>query len=96
MHHYALDFGGMNQPEIFDRDVREQDVRALQEWLRTAWQQLSNSALTPFARRELRNQMKQCSSDLKAHLARLQAQQTPPPARDFSRPTARPEFRLLA
>ncbi len=86
----------MNQPEIFDRDVREQDVRALQEWLRTAWRQLSNSALTPFARRELRNQMKQCSADLKAHLIRLQAQQTPPQPRDFSRPTTRPEFRLLA
>jgi len=91
-----LDFGGMNQPEIFDRDVRQQDIRALQEWLRTAWCQLSNTSLTPFARRELRNQMKQCSSDLKAHLTRLQALQTPPPARDFNRPTTRPEFRLLA
>lgn len=86
----------MNQPEIFDRDVREQDIRALQEWLRTAWRQLSNSALTPFARRELRNQMKQCSADLKAHLVRLQAQQTPPAPRDFNRPRTRPEFRLLA
>lgn len=86
----------MNQPEIFDRDVREQDIRALQEWMRTAWRQLSNSALTPFARRELRNQMKQCSADLKAHLIRLQAQRTLPSARDFNRPTTRPEFRLLA
>jgi hypothetical protein len=86
----------MNQPEIFDRDVREQDIKALQEWLRNAWRQLSNTSLTPFARRELRNQMKQCSADLKAHLVRLQAQQTPPRVRDFNRPTTRPEFRLLA
>jgi hypothetical protein len=81
----------MNQPEIYDRDIR-----ALQEWLRSAWRQLGESSLTTFDRRELRNQMKQCSSDLKAHLARAEAQQQSPPARDFSRPSRRPELRLLA
>jgi hypothetical protein len=85
----------MNQPEIFDRDIRERDIRALQEWLRTAWRQLSDSSLTAFTRRELRNQMKQCSADLKAHLERLEAQQTPP-ARDSGRPRTRPELRILA
>ena len=50
----------MNQPAIFDTDIR-----ALQEWLRTAWQQLGDPSLTAFTRRELRNQMKQCSADLK-------------------------------
>ena len=84
----------MNQPDSLDR-IRDPDVRALQEWLRTAWRQLGETTLTTFARRELRNQMKQCSADLKAHLARLEALNTPPPARDFSRPT-RPELRILA
>src|ERR1700712_2668902 len=84
------DFGGMNQPQIYDRDIR-----ALQEWLRSAWRQLGDSSLTTFDRRELRNQMKQCSADLKAHLERLEAQQTPP-ARNSNRPFARPELRILA
>jgi hypothetical protein len=85
----------MNQPEIFDRDVRERDIRALQEWLRTAWRQLGDPSLTTFSRRELRNQMKQCSADLKAQLERAEAQQTSS-ARDSGRPLTRPELRILA
>ncbi|SDM88406.1 hypothetical protein [Afipia sp. GAS231] len=84
----------MNQPEIFDRDLRDRDIRALQEWLRSAWRQLGDHSLTTFDRRELRNQMKQCSADLKAHLMRLEAQQQP--ARDANRPLARPDLRILA
>ena len=53
----------MDQPAIVD-----QEIRALQEWLRSAWQQLGSSSLTAFTRRELRNQMKQCSADLRSHL----------------------------
>ena len=53
----------MNQPEIFDTDVR-----ALQEWLRAAWLQLGDPSLTAFTRRELRNQMKQCTADLRTQL----------------------------
>jgi hypothetical protein len=85
----------MNQPEIFDRDIRERDIRALQEWLRTAWRQLGDRSLTAFTRRELRNQMKQCSADLKAHLERLEVQQAPP-ARDANGPFTRPQLRILA
>jgi hypothetical protein len=79
----------MNQPEMFDHDVR-----ALQEWLRTAWRQLGDPSLTTFARRELRNQMKQCSDDLKALLQRMEAQR--PPVRDSGRPLAPPALRILA
>jgi hypothetical protein len=85
----------MNQPEIFDRDIRDRDIRALQDWLRTAWRQLGDPSLTAFTRRELRNQMKQCSADLKAQLERAETPQTPP-ARDANRPFARPELRILA
>ena len=55
----------MNQPEILDPDIR-----AMQQWLRAAWQQLADASLTAFARRELRNQMKQCSADLRELLQR--------------------------
>jgi cellulose synthase/poly-beta-1,6-N-acetylglucosamine synthase-like glycosyltransferase len=61
----------MDQPEILDSDIR-----AMQQWLRTAWQQLSDPSLTTFSRRELRNQMKQCSADLRSRL-QMQAEQQP-------------------
>jgi hypothetical protein len=79
----------MNQPAIFDNDIR-----ALQEWLRAAWQQLGDPSLTTFTRRELRNQMKQCSADLRSHLQLVATRQSEPvkdPARRFSKP----ELRIL-
>ena len=63
----------MNQPEILDSDIR-----TLQQWLRTAWQQLGDPSLTAFARRELRNQMKQCNADLRELLQRVAEQQLQP------------------
>jgi hypothetical protein len=84
----------MDQPEIFDRDIRDHDIQALQEWMRSAWRQLGDPSLTEFSRRELRNQMKQYGADLKARLAQAEAQRQPPPPRDFNRP--RPELRILA
>ena len=80
----------MNQPAIFDNDIR-----ALQEWLRTAWQQLGDPSLTAFTRRELRNQMKQCSADLRSHLQLVATRQSEP-ARDRARSVSKPEFRILA
>ena len=67
----------------------------MQQWLRIAWQQLGDSSLTAFARRELRNQMKQCSADLRAHLERMaeqQAQPAPLPAPNYTKP----DLRILA
>lgn len=80
----------MNQPEILDSDIR-----ALQQWLRAAWQQLGDPSLTAFARRELRNQMKQCSADLRAHLQRM-AQQRPQPVQPPAPAFAKPDLRILA
>jgi hypothetical protein len=74
----------MNQPEILDSDIR-----ALQQWLRAAWQQLGDPSLTTFSRRELRNQMKQCSADLRARLQMEAEQQSEPvqqPVPSYSRP----------
>ena len=80
----------MNQPEVLDSDIR-----ALQQWLRAAWQQLGDPSLTTFSRRELRNEMKQCSADLRERLQMVAEQQSeplqqPPPA------YARPELRILS
>jgi len=80
----------MNQPAIFDNDIR-----ALQEWLRSAWQQLADPSLTAFTRRELRNQMKQCSADLRSHL-QLVATRQAEPVRDHARSFSKPELRILA
>jgi hypothetical protein len=80
----------MNQPDILDPDIR-----ALQQWLRDAWQQLGDPSLTTFSRRELRNQMKQCSADLRARLQMAAEQQSEPlqqPVPSYSRP----ELRILS
>jgi hypothetical protein len=80
----------MTQPEILD-----QDIRALQELLRAAWRQLADPSLTPFGRRELRNQMKQYNADLRAHLKRA-AERQPEQSAELERSFAKPEMRILA
>ena len=80
----------MNQPELSDSDIR-----ALQERLRAAWKQLGDPSLTAFMRRELRNQMKQCSADLRSHLQLVATRQSQP-VRDQARSFSKPELRILA
>jgi hypothetical protein len=80
----------MTEPELLD-----QNIRALQEWLDAAWRQLGDPSLTAFSRRELRNQMKRCSADLRNHLqaaAQRQAQPANRPAKTFTKP----QLRILA
>ena len=79
----------MTEPEVLDRNIRE-----LQEWLRNAWIQLADPTLTAFSRRELRNQMKQHSADLRLHLQA--ASQRPPEPAKSPKTFVRPELRLLA
>ena len=80
----------MNQPAIFDNDIR-----ALQEWLRNAWAQLGDPSLTAFTRRELRNQMKQSSADLRRHL-QLVSTRPAEPAKDQVPKFSKPDLRILA
>ena len=80
----------MSQPEIFDPEIR-----ALQQLLRAAWQQLGDPSLTAFTRRELRNQMKQYSADLKAQLEKAAARQ-PQPVQRRPLTFSKPELRILA
>ena len=81
----------MNQPEILDSDIR-----AMQQWLRVAWEQLGNASLTTFSRRELRNQMKQCSADLKARLQAAAERPSGLPAQELTPPAAQQELRILS
>jgi hypothetical protein len=80
----------MNRPDILDSDIR-----ALQQWLRAAWQQLGDPSLTTFSRRELRNQMKQCSADLRERL-QIAAGQQSDPVQQAVPPDSRPELRILS
>ncbi len=81
----------MTQPEVLDRDIR-----ALQEWLRSAWEQLCDPTLTTFSRRELRNQMKQCSAELRAQLEAASQRPPPEPVVRAARTFVKPELRILA
>jgi hypothetical protein len=77
----------MNQSEVL-----ESDIRALQQWLRDAWRQLGDPSLTTFSRRELRNQMKQCSADLRACLdmaAEQRSEPLEPPIPAYKKPPLR-------
>ena len=80
----------MNQPDLLDSDIR-----ALQQWLRAAWAQLADPALTTFSRRELRNQMKQCSADLRAQLQMAAEHQSAPTQQPIPNYTT-PELRILS
>jgi len=80
----------MNQPEILDSDIR-----AMQQRLREAWRQLADASLTAFARRELRNQMKQCNADLREMLQQV-AEQRPQPAPLGIATYTKPDLRILA
>ena len=50
------------------------DISGLKELLRVAWKHLANPLLTPFERREVRNQIKQCSAELRGYLQTLEAE----------------------
>ena len=80
----------MNQPAILDSDIR-----AMQQWLRGAWQQLADASLTAFARRELRNQMKQCNADLRELLQQVAEQRSQPAPLRVTNYT-KPDLRILA
>jgi hypothetical protein len=80
----------MNQPDPLDSDIR-----ALQQWLRAAWAQLGDPSLTTFSRRELRNQMKQYSADLRARLQMAAEHQSGPTQQPIPTYTT-PELRILS
>jgi hypothetical protein len=53
---------------VTEADVLERSIREQQDWQRVAWQHLSRPSLTIFESRELRNQIKQSSAELRRYL----------------------------
>ncbi len=78
-------------------EILDQDVHALNEWLRSAWRYLAQPSLTRFQRREMRNQMKQAEHALRIALeqksTREQARNSE--LRLTRPPPKKPDFRLL-
>ena len=80
--------------------ILARNTQALKELLRVAWRDLANPMLTPFERREARNQINQYAADLRHHLALMEAEQRrlreQSAARSESRGFEMPSFRILA
>ena len=55
-------------------EVLSRDIIGLKELLRVAWKDLANPLLTPFERREARNQINQYSIDLRRYLKLIEAE----------------------
>ena len=73
-------------------------IATLQGWLAGAWRRLGDPALTPFDKRELRNQMKQADVSLRRCLAlsnELKSKQTKSCTAGV-RAFAKPDLRFLA
>ena len=51
--------------DMIDLDALDRNILDLKQWLSGAWGHLARPSLTKFERRELRNEMKQCSVELR-------------------------------
>jgi hypothetical protein len=57
-------------------ETLDEDVHALNRWLRGAWRCLADPSLTSFERREIRNYMKDAEIALQAGLKRIWDRET--------------------
>ena len=82
----------MGEPEI------QNQIATLQRWLAAAWRRLGDPALTPFDKRELRNQMKQAELALRQCLALASELKSAQPTKGKAdaRAFAKPGLRFLA
>jgi hypothetical protein len=55
-------------------ELLENKIGEFQSHLNDAWRSLSSSSLTPFERRELRNEMKRCGAELQRCLELVRAE----------------------
>jgi hypothetical protein len=79
-------------------ELLENKIGEFQAHLNDAWRSLSSSSLTPFERRELRNEMKRCGAELQRCLELVRAEHRRPRALVFEDAAARAkavDFRLL-
>ncbi len=83
----------MTEPDTLDHTIL-----ALKQSQRMAWQQLADPSLTTFARRELRNELKQSGAELR-HYLQMMSERTRfrvRPAEDVAAGVEKFEFRVLA
>jgi len=83
----------MTEPDTLDHTIR-----ALKQTQRAAWQQLADPAVTTFARRELRNEIRQSGAELRSYLQMASERSRFParPAEVIAPALEKFEFRLLA
>ena len=81
-------------------DVLARDIHGLKELLRVAWKDLASQLLTPFERREARNQIDRYSVDLRRHLQLIEAERSRIRKQSLTENAGRgfrePKFRILA
>ena len=84
---------GMTAPDDLLRTVD-----GLKELLRVAWSKLADPLLTPFDRREARNQIRQHSAELRRYLQAIEARRVRERSleRDPDSARKKPELRLFA
>jgi hypothetical protein len=84
---------GMTAPDDLLRTVD-----GLKELLRVAWSKLADPLLTPFDRREARNQIRQHSAELRRYLQAIEARRVREQSmdRDSGPAPKKPQLRLLA
>ena len=94
-------------PRLFRRQTGDdragrlaRDVHGLKELLRVAWKELANPLLTPFERREARDQIERCGVELQRHLKLMEAERSRYRKRSLEendgRSFSKPKLRLLA
>ena len=85
----------MRSPDDLDRTID-----GLKKLLRVAWRDLANPLLTPFERREARNQINQYGAELRRHLQLLEAERSRSGTQSLAENTrdgfGNAKFRLLA
>jgi hypothetical protein len=75
-------------------DDLDHDVSILKIWLRDAWRRISDSTITAYERREIRNYMKEAEAALRSGLRRIADREKATRARERTT-DFRPEFRIL-
>jgi hypothetical protein len=60
--------------EMTDLEILDRNIIELKSWLNAAWRHLAKSSLTKFERGELRNEMKQCNTELRRCLELVRAE----------------------
>jgi hypothetical protein len=81
-------------------DLLARNIHGLKELLRVAWKDLANPLLTPFERREARNQIDEYAAELRRHLRLMEAEHNrlreQSRAKSASSGFGKPNFRILA